>query len=221
MPQIFRARANTLSWTILIVAALLLIAVASLAARYFSSPYYSGVNRTPSQPVPFSHKHHVGELGLDCRYCHTSVQHSAFAGVPESEICMTCHSQLWTNARMLAPVRQSLKQDTPLRWRRVHDLPDYVHFDHSVHVNHGVPCQACHGRVDKMPLTTQRKTLFMQFCLDCHRNPAPHLRPPDAVFQMGWRPDGNVDRQRYGERLMTRYHTPSIERLTDCSLCHQ
>ncbi|ASK34339.1 cytochrome C [Alcanivorax sp. N3-2A] len=223
MPQVFRPRANALAWTVLIIAAALLVVAVCLAAHYFSSPYYSGVDRTPPQPVPFSHKHHVGELGLDCRYCHTSVEDSSFAGVPESEVCMTCHSQLWTNAGLLAPVRDSLKNDRPLRWQRVHDLPDYVHFDHSAHVNHGVPCQACHGRVDEMPLTTQKKTLFMQFCLDCHRNPAPHLRPPDAVFEIGWQPAGvpSEARQRYGERLMARYHTPTTERLTDCSLCHQ
>lgn len=205
----------------MILAAVLLVAVVGLAAHYFSSPYYSGVDHTPAQPVPFSHKHHAGELGLDCRYCHTSTQQSSFAGVPESEVCMTCHSQLWTNARMLAPVRQSLARNEPLHWQRVHDLPDYVHFDHSAHVNHGVPCEACHGRVDKMPLTTKKKTLFMEFCLDCHRNPAPNLRPPEAVFEMGWQPPGHPDRQHYGEQLMIRYHTPTKDRLTDCSLCHQ
>jgi len=221
VPRIFRPRANALAWMALILAFGLVVVMVALGAYYFQSPYYSGVDRTPAQPVPFSHKHHVGELGLDCRYCHTSVEQSPFAGVPESEICMTCHSQLWTNADMLAPVRDSLRDDKPLRWQRVHDLPDYVRFDHSAHVNKGVPCEACHGRVDQMPLTTQKKTLFMQFCLDCHRNPAPRLRPPDAVFEMGWKARQGVDRKQLGERLMARYHTPSTERLTDCSLCHQ
>ena len=198
-----------------------LLALVLAAGYYFRSPYYSGVNQTPPQPVPFSHEHHVAGLGLDCRYCHTSTRTSDFAGVPESEICMTCHSQLWTEAGVLEPLRQSFRDNRPLRWTRVHDLPDYVRFSHSGHVNHGVPCEACHGRVDQQPLTHQKKTLFMGFCLECHRDPAPNLRPPEAVFEMGWRPPAGRDRRELGETLMQRYHTPSRERLTDCSLCHQ
>ena len=221
MPQIFRPGANALTWMVLALAALLLVALVVVAAGYYRSPYYSQIGDRPAQPVPFSHKHHVGELGLDCRYCHTGVTQSDFAGVPESEICMTCHSQLWTDAEMLAPVRDSLRDGEPLHWQRVHDLPDYVRFSHSGHVNHGVPCEACHGRVDREPLTTKRETLFMQFCLDCHRNPGPRLRPPRAVFEMGWAPEAGTDRDALGDRLTARYHTPSTDRLTDCSLCHQ
>ena len=221
MPQIFRPGANALTWMVLALAVALLVALVVVAAGYYRSPYYSRVGDRPAQPVPFSHKHHVGELGLDCRYCHSGVARSDFAGVPESEICMTCHSQLWTDAEMLAPVRDSLRDDEPLHWQRLHDLPDYVRFSHSGHVNHGVPCEACHGRVDQEPLTTKRETLSMQFCLDCHRNPGPRLRPPQAVFEMGWTPQPDSDRQALGDGLMARYHTPSTDRLTDCSQCHQ
>src|SRR5699024_1844366 len=150
-----------------------------LAIVVGSSHYDSGQNLTVEQPVPFSHKHHVSGLGIDCLYCHTSVMDSQFAGVPATHVCMTCHSQVWTNADMLAPVRQSLKKNEPLHWQRVHDLADFVYFNHSVHVNNGVGCESCHGRVDQMPLMEQRKSLSMQFCLSCHTNPAPNLRPPD------------------------------------------
>lgn len=170
------------------------------------------------QPVPFSHEHHVGGLGLDCRYCHTGVEVSSFAGIPATEVCMTCHSQIWTNAEVLAPVRESYATGTPLRWNRVNDLADYVYFNHSIHVNNGVPCVECHGRVDRMPLTAKGASLHMQWCLDCHREPGPHLRPRDAVTAMTWTPD--TDRDVLAAYLM-KANDIHPKKLTDCYVCHR
>lgn len=219
MPQIFRRRANALAITIPVLGVLLTAGLLVAAALVVRSPYATGVDRTPGQPVPFSHQHHVGGLGIDCRYCHAQVERSASAGVPATEVCMTCHSQLWTDADMLQPVRDSLAQNEPIAWTRVHDLPDFVYFDHSVHVNHGVGCESCHGRIDKMPLTTQKKTLHMQWCLDCHRQPERHLRPAAHVFDMAWQPPRH--RRQLGDRLKQQYGTPSPQRLTDCYTCHR
>ncbi len=171
----------------------------------------------PEQPVPFSHKHHVSGLGIDCRYCHTQVENSASAGMPSTAICMTCHSQIWTNAAMLAPDRQSLADNVPLRWTRVYTLPDYVFFDHSIHVAKGVGCTECHGPIGDMNLTWKARTLYMSWCLSCHRDPAPRLRPKDEVFNPHWQrtpatPSGGV--------LMTQYHVHT-KNLTDCGICHR
>jgi len=171
-----------------------------------------------NQPVPFSHKHHVNDDGLDCRYCHASVENAASAGMPASEVCMNCHSQLFKNAPALAPVRDSFIHNKPLQWVRLHDLPDFVYFDHSVHVTHGVPCQACHGRVDMMPLTSRVHSLEMQWCLDCHRHPQNRLVAADKVFTMqaaNTRPADN------SWQVAKQYTLPSTTRLTDCSSCHR
>ncbi len=133
------------------------------------SPIYTRVNEAREQPVPFSHKHHAGELGIDCRYCHTSVEKSSFAGLPPTQTCMTCHSQIWTNAPMLEPVRASYRDDKSIAWTRVNALPDFVYFDHSIHVSKGIGCTTCHGQVAEMPLTWKANTLYMSWCLDCHR----------------------------------------------------
>lgn len=220
MTQIFRPRANGLASAILLALAGSLAVVGAAAAIYANAPAATGEGRVVEQPVPFSHAHHVGGLGIDCRYCHTSVEISAFAGLPSTETCMTCHSQLWTNAEMLRPVRRSLENGTPLRWKRVHDLPDFVYFNHSAHVANGVACESCHGRVDRMPLMHQAKPLTMGWCLDCHRNPAGNLRPKEDVFAMGWRPPEDKTPQQLGAELMHRY---AIETgtLTDCSTCHR
>ena len=144
--------------------------------------------------MPFSHEHHVRGLGIDCRYCHTSVEKSSFAGIPPTETCMTCHSQIWTDSPMLEPVRTSLRTNTPIRWNRVHDLPDYVYFNHGIHVQKGVGCVSCHGRVDQMPLTWKAEPMTMEWCLSCHRNPEKHLRPREEVFNMDWvPPEDQVD----------------------------
>jgi hypothetical protein len=179
--------------------------------------YNTQVTLTPTQPVPFSHKHHVSGLGIDCRYCHDSVEIASNAGMPPTQTCMTCHSQIWTNAQILQPVRTSLASGVPLKWQSVYTLPDYVYFDHSVHVANGVGCTECHGPIGDMPLTRKAKTLYMSWCLDCHRNPAPHLRPPEAVFDPHWQRTAGTPT---GQELMRRYHIHPAT-LTDCSVCHR
>jgi len=186
----------------------------------FSLPvvdYWTHIGLIQDQPVPFSHKHHVGGLGLDCRYCHQTVETSANAGMPSSDTCMSCHSQIWTNAAMLAPVRQSLADKTPLVWNRVDDIPDYAYFDHSIHVAKGVACETCHGRVDRMPLMHKVHSMNMGWCLDCHRDPAPNLRPHDAVFAMGWQRDAATPTPA---ALLDAYHV-HLTGLTDCTTCHR
>jgi Cytochrome c7 and related cytochrome c len=136
------------------------------------------------QPIPFNHDLHVGGLGIDCRYCHSSVERAAAAGLPSAETCMTCHSQVWTAAAVFAPIQRSLEQDQPLAWNVLHALPEFAYFHHGVHVANGVACETCHGRIDLMPRTVKTETLSMGWCLDCHRDPAPQLRPPEAIFAM-------------------------------------
>ena len=172
---------------------------------------------TPQQPVPFSHQHHVSGLGLDCRYCHSTVEVSQNAGIPPTETCMTCHSQIWTNAALLAPVRQSLAEHRPLRWTRVYTLPDYVYFDHSIHIAKGVGCTECHGPIGDMALTYKATSLYMSWCLSCHRDPAPHLRPRDQVFNPHWR---RTTETPSGQQLMAEYHIHP-ETLSDCGVCHR
>ncbi len=179
--------------------------------------YNSQVRYIPPQPVPFSHKHHVSGLGLDCRYCHTAVEVSQSAGIPPTHTCMTCHSQIWTNAEFLAPVRQSLAENKSLRWTQVNTLPDYVYFDHSIHIAKGVGCTECHGPIGDMPLTWKAETLYMSWCLSCHRDPAPHLRPKDQVFNPHWQRTADTPS---GKELMAAYHIHP-ETLSDCGVCHR
>ncbi|MBL6458725.1 cytochrome c3 family protein [Belnapia sp. T6] len=182
------------------------------------TPHVTGQGFTPAQPVPFNHEHHVGELGIECRYCHTSVEQSRFAGLPPTHTCMSCHSQLWTNASVLEPVRRSLAERKPIPWTRVNALPDYVFFDHSIHVAKGVGCTTCHGNVDSMPLMRQAAPLTMGWCLDCHRDPTPHLRPAAEVFAGHWTPP--EDQEKRGAALM-RHYGIRTEHLSDCSVCHR
>ncbi|MGJ4912935.1 cytochrome c3 family protein [Bradyrhizobium sp. HKCCYLRH2060] len=216
--QIFRPGANTIALLVLAAIGATPVLGIGLAYRITSSPYTTNQDITRNQPVPFSHDHHVGGLGLDCRYCHTSVEKARFAGVPPTETCMTCHSQLWTNATMLAPVRKSLAENKPIAWQRVHRLPDYVYFDHSVHIAKGVGCVTCHGRVDRMPLMRQAAPLTMGWCLDCHRDPAKALQPRETVFDPKWTPP--PDQNKAGARLAAAYHIHT-RHLTDCSICHR
>ncbi len=171
----------------------------------------------PEQPIPFSHKHHVSGLGIDCRYCHTTVEQSSNAGMPSTVVCMTCHSQIWTNASMLAPDRQSLAEHIPLRWTRVYTLPDYVYFDHSIHIAKGVGCTECHGDIGGMELTYKARTLYMSWCLSCHRDPAPHLRPHEQVFNPHWQRGPATPS---GTALMAQYHIHT-DKLSDCGICHR
>jgi len=180
------------------------------------SSYVTDVNIAKSQPVPFSHKHHVAGIGIDCRYCHTSVEEAAFAGMPATETCMSCHSQIWADSPMLEPVRASFRTDKSLEWTRVHDLPGFVYFNHSIHVRKGFGCATCHGRVDQMPLAWKANTLHMEWCLDCHRNPERYVRPRAEVFNMAYQPPG--DQLTLGRKLVNDYR---IRRLTDCSICHR
>lgn len=181
--------------------------------------YGSRVNVPIEQPVQFSHKHHVGDDGIDCRYCHTSVEEGAFAGVPPTHTCMTCHSQIWTNSPLLEPVRESFRTGQPIRWQRVHDLPDFVYFNHSIHVKKGIGCESCHGRVDQMPLTWKEKDLTMAWCLDCHRNPEANLRPRERVTEMGYKPD--QPQSALGKQLANDYKILNSFQLTNCSTCHR
>jgi cytochrome c7-like protein len=216
--QNFGPDASLIVRLVLALLAITPVLLIGLGYQITTSSYVTGQNVTLDQPVPFSHAHHVGDDGIDCRYCHTSVEKSRFAGLPPTETCMTCHSQLWTNAEMLAPVRRSLVEQKPLQWVRVNRLPDYVYFDHSVHVTNGIGCSTCHGAVEKMPLMRQAAPLTMSWCLDCHRDPTPALRPANAIFDQAWRPPD--DQIEQGRKLLAAYHIET-NHLTDCSRCHR
>ena len=218
MVQVFSKAADTWLRVGVTACALVFIASVALAAGLIKSDYLTGRGEAPHQVVPFSHEHHVGDIGLDCRFCHTSVETSATAGLPPTETCMTCHSQLFTDAALLQPVRDSWRTRTPLHWTSVNHLPDFVYFDHSVHIAAGVGCTECHGQIDHMALTRKAETLTMDFCIGCHRDPAAHLRPRAQVFNMSWQP--LADALRHGEKLLTA-HGIETARLTDCYACHR
>jgi hypothetical protein len=218
LPQIFRPYADTVARVVLVSLLVVPFIAVGLAYATMRSGYITNQGVTLEQPVPFSHRHHVGGLGLDCRYCHSGVELSSVAGIPPTRTCMTCHSQLYTQTAMLAPIRASLANDQPIRWNKVHRLPDYVYFDHSIHIAKGVGCTTCHGAVDRMPLMQQAAPLTMQWCLDCHRDPAAHLRPPDKIFATDWTPP--ADQAEQGKKLAAQYHVDN-KHLTDCSVCHR
>ena len=230
--QIFHRSTNTISRATIYGAVFVVAALFWAAAEIQRSPYvsYAGVARP--QPAPFSHQHHVAGLGIDCRYCHTSVETSSFAGIPPTKTCMNCHSQIWTGAPMLEPVRESFRSGKSLVWNRVNDLPDFVYFDHSIHVNKGVGCNTCHGPVDRMPLMYNYASLQMEWCLGCHRAPEQNLRPRDQVFNMRYQQpssDGPVefegrkftDQLALGNALKEKYHLRTTADLTSCSTCHR
>lgn len=219
MAQIFSQKANVHSKVIIVGIVVLFFFAIWLSYELFWSSYTTYVDVPLNQPVPFSHKHHVGDDGIDCRYCHTSVEKSSFAGIPSTHICMTCHSQLWTQAPMLAPVRASLATNQPLRWNRVNDLPDFVYFNHSIHIAKGVGCSTCHGEVDKMPLTWRAQSLYMKWCLQCHRAPEKYVRPRDQIYNMEWTPP--PDQTDQGKQLVKTYKIDTSGRLTNCSVCHR
>lgn len=219
MAQLFTFRANGITRLLLLITLLLIVAGVIMALMFNMSPYATGQHRVPDQPVPFSHQHHVSGLGIECGYCHTSFEESRFAGFPDTATCMTCHSQLWTNADVLAPVRESLETSRPIRWQRVHDLPDYVYFSHQAHTTNGVGCESCHGRVDQMPLMSQNKPLTMRWCLDCHRNPGPRLREKDQITTMGYADKAKKEMPDGAEMLET-YNIPT-DRMTECVTCHR
>jgi hypothetical protein len=217
MTQIFSPAADT--WLRLFVVAAVAIVCGGTAAviAFARSDYYTGARiHPPPQPVPFSHKHHVGALGIDCRYCHSSVAEGPRAGLPPTHTCMTCHSQIWTNAAMLAPVRRSLAENTSLRWHRVARLPQYVYFRHDIHIAKGVGCETCHGRVDRMPLMVEAVPFTMDFCLDCHRDPAPRLRPREHITEMGW----STGDRALGQDLL-KQNGIRLGEITYCYVCHR
>ena len=216
MPQIFHHSMNTVSRVSMVGLVLLIGTLGYLGWAVNESPYYTNAKLALDQPVQFSHKHHTTDDGIDCRYCHTSVETSGFAGIPPTETCMTCHSQIWTNAAMLEPVRASYASGHSIEWARVNALPDFVYFNHSIHVNKGIGCSTCHGRIDRMPLTYKVNTLYMQWCVECHRNPARYVRPRDQVFNITYEYPSN--QLELGARLVHEY---KIQSLTDCVTCHR
>jgi hypothetical protein len=214
--QVFGPGANSLSRFTLLGAALGLVAAFVAAEVYVRSPYVTGVGAPVDQPVPFSHKHHVSDDGIDCRYCHTTVETSAFAGIPPTQTCMNCHSQIFSQSPVLAPVRDSFQTGEPIHWNRVNSLPDFVYFDHSIHVQKGVGCSTCHGPVDQMPLTWKAQSLQMGWCLDCHMDPSKYVRPREEVFNMAWQPPANQD--ELGRQIVQAYH---VQSKISCSTCHR
>ena len=219
MAQIFPKSANTAARLSILFAVLLVGAGVGAIMAFERSPYRTNQGVVYEQPVKFSHDHHTAALGIDCRYCHTSVETSSFAGIPPTEVCMNCHKEIWKDSPMLEPVRASFRDGVPLQWWRVNDLPDFVHFNHSIHVAKGVGCVVCHGRVDEMPLLERAAPLQMRWCLDCHRHPAPNLRPTDEVTNMTWQPPAGGP--AYGERLAREAGVDGEWRLAgSCSTCH-
>jgi cytochrome c7-like protein len=219
MPQIFHPSTNTISRLTIFGAVFLVAFLAWVGAALNRSDYGTQVHMARVQPVQFSHEHHVSGLGLDCRYCHTSVEESSFAGLPPTQTCMNCHSQIWSNSPYLEPVRESWKTGKPIVWTRVHNLADFVYFNHSIHVNKGVGCVTCHGRVDRMPLMWQEHSLLMEWCIECHRQPEQFLRPREDVFRMDWQPPS--DQLALGRQLIKEYRIRSPAVLTSCDTCHR
>jgi Cytochrome c7 and related cytochrome c len=230
--QIFHRSANTISRGSIYAGIFTLAFTLWVCVNLQRSPYvtYAGVARP--QPAPFSHQHHVAALGIDCRYCHTSVENSDFAGIPPTKTCMNCHSEIWTSASMLEPVRESYRSGRSLVWNRVNDLPDFVYFDHSIHVNKGVGCNTCHGPVDRMPLMFNYASLQMEWCIECHRGPEKVLRPRDQVFNMRYQQpstlepvsvDGKsfTDQMSLGKYLAHKYDLRTAMDITSCSTCHR
>jgi hypothetical protein len=216
MPQLFRPSSNTIA-KVGIVSVITLVA-STIAVAYIADrgPWTTSVAMPPVQPIEFSHKHHVKDDGIDCRYCHTSVETSGFAGLPATEICMTCHSQIWTTASVTKPIRDSWQSGKSIEWVRVHDLPDFVYFNHSIHVNKGIGCSSCHGQVNEMPMMWKVNTLNMNWCLSCHRDPAKFVRPKSEVFNINYKYPAN--QAELGPKLVKEYH---VQSLTDCVTCHR
>lgn len=181
---------------------------------YARTPYARGMQDPIEQPIQFDHRHHTRDEGIDCRYCHNTVDRSPSAGIPPTELCLNCHSQVWNKSPLLAPVRDSFFKNRPLNWARVYKVPEFVYFDHSIHVNRGIGCVSCHGRVDEMPYIKQEKSLTMGFCLECHRDPTPNLRPRSEITSMTWKAKDTAQLQQLEKEYGTR-------RLTTCTACHR
>jgi hypothetical protein len=216
MGQIFHPSSNTIARVSVFGAAFIVAGVAWVAGALYRSSYATRVGSPVNQPVPFSHKHHVSDCGIDCRYCHTSVETSSFAGVPPTETCMNCHSMLFADSPILEPVRRSFQTGESIQWNRVNYVPQFVFFNHSIHVAKGIGCTTCHGPVGQMPLTWQGQSLHMRWCLECHNAPEKFVRPKDQVFNPDWQPP--ADQIEQGRKLVKEYN---IKKLTDCYTCHR
>jgi hypothetical protein len=232
MAQIFHRSMNLLSRVSILGGVFILAALGWFIDGMVRSSYVTEVNVAREQPVPFSHKHHVAGLGLDCRYCHTTVEETNFAGIPPTKTCMNCHAQVWNDAPILEPVRASFRNDQSLEWTRVHDLADFVFFNHSIHVAKGIGCQTCHGQVDQMPLVWRTQSLYMEWCLECHREPELSVRPKEEVFSMSYAPPAKDKPVRWngkefttqaelGKALVSAYNIRTPAELTSCSVCHR
>jgi hypothetical protein len=219
MAQAFGRWSNVGSKGSILGAVLFLALSVWIGVVYVGASYGTGAGIAPVQPIPFSHQHHAGILGIDCRYCHETVEYSSFAGMPSTKTCMNCHSQMWVGSRMLEPVRDSFATDRSIEWKRVYNTPGFVYFDHSIHVQKGIGCASCHGQVEQMPFLYQVPTLLMKWCLDCHRDPAKELRPREKVFDMNYRPGPN--QAELGRELAAEYHIRSADELTSCTVCHR
>ncbi|MFQ3650587.1 MAG: cytochrome c3 family protein [Gemmataceae bacterium] len=227
MPQIFHRAFNTLALVGIYSAVFLVAGLAYAATVLVRSPYVTNMGITREQPIPFSHAHHVNELGIDCRYCHNSAEESAHAGVPPTKTCMNCHSQIWVGADMLAPVRESYATNKPIQWTRVHKIGEFSYFNHSVHIKKGMSCAVCHGRIDHMHLVRQQNTLLMEWCLDCHRNPEKYVRPRDQIYNMDFKPQDAIhpetgqpfkDQAELGAYYVKEYQIRTKE---SCNACHR
>ncbi len=243
MPQIFHRSFNTISKVSIFGAVFFLAFVGWLLSVIYRSAWVTDERHAYVQPVPFSHAHHVGQLGIDCRYCHTGVEDSSFAGIPPTKTCMNCHQQIWVGSPVLEPVRASYRTGESIPWERIHNLPGFVYFDHSIHVNKGIGCITCHGRINEMPLTWQHGSLLMEWCLDCHRDPAQHVRPRDEVFTIKElneirdpKTGDYYDQGKVGPELVREYNIRTsangyldsasadagkVNPLTSCSTCHR
>jgi len=216
MPQVFHRSMNTISRVSIVGVVLVIGGLGYFAWAVNQSPYYTRAKLQLTQPVPFSHKHHTMDDGIDCRYCHTSVENSSFAGLPPTETCMTCHSQIWTNSEMLEPVRASYATGQSLEWARVNALPEFVYFNHSIHVKKGIGCTTCHGELGNMPITWKQNTLYMRWCIDCHKHPQDYVRPREDVFLPVYHPPKN--QAELGRKLVSQY---KIHTWTRCDTCHR
>ncbi len=193
-----------------------LVVLIALLWIYVRSPLHTDSGQEELQPIDFDHRHHVADDGIDCRYCHATVEKSPSAGLPSTTLCLNCHSQIWNASPVTDPLRRSFFQDRPIRWKRVHRVPDYVYFDHSIHVGKGIGCETCHGRIDEMAVVRQEQPLTMGWCLECHRHPERYIRPKEAVTVMGWQPP--EDQEPYGAGLLKAYH---VHTRTSCTTCHR
>jgi hypothetical protein len=218
MAQVFKHYSNTVA-KITIVGVILLIAGGGVTAWEVNNSYNVYRHEEVTQPVPFSHKHHVTDDGIDCRFCHTTVETSSFAGIPTTHTCMTCHSKIWVNSPMLQPVRDSYATDRSIAWVRVNALPDFVYFNHSIHIAKGIGCTTCHGPIGDMPITYRQNTLYMRWCINCHKHPWRYVRPKKYVFSVTYKPP--ADQDAMGHRLVAEYHIKPALVITNCYTCHR